>query len=433
MLMATRGIGMNVLVINHFAPNKGDRAILYLILRELIRNGIESITVSARNHFPWVEKENHFGHSVKFVPWGWCIPDSFNDINNTRLQAITLGIRSRFFYKVSYPAVRYMVNKGLRIGLERLLSNYKFWRALKRADVVVSTGGHHVTTLLARDAVSGQIYDLALTLLAGKEPVLWSQSLGPFEFSEPRNRDFVRNVLLGTHEIIVRDSQSKDELKKLNVPTENIRQTYDSVFGLNDVVDSYTMPSQREAVVGIAVYRKSRSKQEHVNYIQSLAAIADYATKTGHAVRFFPMELKGFSVDDRGLIREIINSAKYGNRCEIQDKDMETFEHILEVAKCRLFVGNKTHSVIFALTVGTPVLALAYHKKTEDFMEQYELSEFCIPDVELSAKSLIGTFQKLRDSADTVGQKQFEKSQEIGENVRRDFRDMLGRLQPKQK
>jgi len=420
---------MNVLVINHFAPNKGDRAVLIFILRELSRYGVESITISARNRFPWVEKETLFDNSVKFVPWGWCITNSFNDTNNTHLQTITLRVKSRFFYKVSYPMVRYMVNKQLHIGFEWLLSNRKFWGALKEADFVISTGGHHVTTLLARDAVSGQLYDLALTLLAGKELALWSQSLGPFEFSELKNWNFVRNVLLGTREIIIRDAQSKGELAKLDVPTDDIGQTYDSVFGLNDAVTSYTVPSQREAVVGIAVYRKSRSKQEHSNYIQSLATVADHVIETGHTVRFFPMELKGFGVDDRALIREVVSYTKYSDQCEIKDEDMDTLKHISEVAKCRLFIGNKTHSVIFALTVGTPVLALAYHKKTEDFMEQYGLSEFCIPDSKLSADNLVSKFEKLRVRADTVGQKEFEKSREVGEIVRRDFRDMISRFQ----
>ena len=79
------------------------------------------------------------------------------------------------------------------------------------------------------------------------------------------------------------------------------------------------------------------------------------------------------------------------------------------------------------------MVALAYHKKTENFMEQYDLSEFCIPDSELNAERLISVFQKLCSSVDVVGQRQFDKSCQIGEVVRKDFRNMLSKFNPKVK
>ena len=73
------------------------------------------------------------------------------------------------------------------------------------------------------------------------------------------------------------------------------------------------------------------------------------------------------------MIRSILEDVRFPQRCTVLDSDLDLAEHFAEVARCRAFVGHKTHSVLIALTVGTPVLALAYHPKTADFMKQYDL------------------------------------------------------------
>lgn len=40
---------MNVLVINQCSTNKGDRAVLYFVIRELFRNGANEVHVSAKS------------------------------------------------------------------------------------------------------------------------------------------------------------------------------------------------------------------------------------------------------------------------------------------------------------------------------------------------------------------------------------------------
>ena len=44
---------MKALVINQCSTNKGDRAVLFFVLRELSRNGIDQVTVSASNPEYW--------------------------------------------------------------------------------------------------------------------------------------------------------------------------------------------------------------------------------------------------------------------------------------------------------------------------------------------------------------------------------------------
>ena len=124
------------------------------------------------------------------------------------------------------------------------------------------------------------------------------------------------------------------------------------------------------------------------------------------------MEIKGSGPDDRYMINDILKKIDKKDFCSILDRDLETFEHIKEVSKCKFFIGHKTHSIIFALTTGTPLIALAYHPKSRDFMKQFDLEKFAIDDDDLTSKIMIDKFDELYRDIDNIGSKCFKISQE---------------------
>ncbi len=134
------------------------------------------------------------------------------------------------------------------------------------------------------------------------------------------------------------------------------------------------------------------------------------------------MELQG---SDRSCIEDIIKYVRNKDSCEIVENFPGTVEHINSISQCRMFVGHKTHSQIFSLTAGTPLLAIAYHKKTEDFMAQFGLEKYCIPDTELKADKLIEIFNQINKNLDQISEKQQENASEMYEKVRSDFSRMI--------
>lgn len=413
---------MKVLVINHCSTNKGDKAVLEFVLNELAANGIRRVTVSSNEPSccniaapPGVDE-------LKFVPWGW------NDERNraTGLFARLQHKLRREFYPRSYAAVRRKLLRGAQPKALRYYCNGAFWKALQSADLVVSTGGHHVTTILATEAISPQTFEMALALLAGKPLFLWSQSVGPFDFTHDENRQFIREILVRSAAIFVRDHRSLDELVRMGVSRTNVRQTYESVLGLSASLGPLSKPSERSPLVGIAVYSaQTRSAVEHQEYIASLRDIVNHVTATGHRVQFFPMQLQNEVADDRPCINAVLDIVRERDMCTVYKDASSMLEHINEVGRCRYFIGHKTHSVIIALITGTPLLAIAYHPKTTDFMEQFELAENCLDDRLLDGPTLIDMFEQIRAAMDPISEQQLEKSKEFGAIVRRDFRDML--------
>jgi polysaccharide pyruvyl transferase WcaK-like protein len=90
-----------------------------------------------------------------------------------------------------------------------------------------------------------------------------------------------------------------------------------------------------------------------------------------------------------------------------------------------MFVGHKTHSQIFSLVAGTPLIAIAYHKKTRDFMTQFGIEKYYISEEQISGTKLIEMFDELNSNLDTVNQKEEETGSTICTEVRQDFAKMI--------
>jgi len=261
-------------------------------------------------------------------------------------------------------------------------------------------------------------------LLYGKPLVLWSQSIGPFGFKSPKSRLMVQKILSGACRIFIRDEASAEQIKELGISLEHVSKTCESVFGLCDIVKSRIRPSDRPPVMGVAVYVHTRANRlkEHINHPRYFASLIDHAIEAGYKVRFLPMELQG---TDRACIEAVINSVDKKGNCEIVEGFPGTSDHINAVAQCRIFVGHKTHSQIFSLVAATPLLAIAYHKKTEDFMAQFGLEKYCIADAKINTGKLIELFDEINNNLDSVNRKEEEVGSKMCMQVREDFADMI--------
>jgi polysaccharide pyruvyl transferase WcaK-like protein len=357
---------------------------------------------------------------VEFVPWG-----QYND--SQRINPLVVRAANKFRRKYAFPILKYLLEKKFLQG-SRIFSTRKFADVLFGADIVIGTGGHHIQTRFTPESLSPLTYDMALTVLARKPLILWSQTIGPLDFSADNNKVFIRNIINAASEVYLRDKNSIAELRKIDTRLDHVKETYDSVIGLNDAIPACKPINERDRIIGISVYSaESRVSDTFQQYVSSLAGFINFAVDSGYRIRFFPMEMIGAVADDRLCINEVLNLVGRRGACEVVTKDLDTIEHLKEVAKCSVFVGHKTHSQIFALTVGTPLIALAYHEKTVDFMTQYDLQANCVLDSELTAERLTNVFQSICHNLDNTAFHQYNVSRKYGTQVRGTFASILNR------
>jgi polysaccharide pyruvyl transferase WcaK-like protein len=411
---------MNITIINQYAGNKGDRAVLYALCNLILKeNKGANITVATSKVAMWDDYFFYKENNIKFVPGGW---DFESDLEGSQYYKLLEKIK-----KYTYTLLRENYLSFQLPLLSKLLSHPEYYNSLKNSDLIISTGGHHFTTILSKDLVSDLPYELAIALSLKKRVCLFSQSIGPFEFSNSRNKKFVTKLLNDCSSIYIREEMSREYLLGMNIGVDkNLFYTPETVLSLNSLFDNYVKPSNRDNVLGLSIYStKKRNEKETNDYIAIISTICNYAINKGFKVRMFPMEIKNTEPDDRKMLSQILSKTKIKENCEIVDKDMETKEHIQEVAKCSVFIGHKTHSTIFALASGTPLIAIAYHPKTIEFMKQFDLEEYAVNDDYLSADFLVSSLDKINQNLDVIGDKMFVKSVEFSKELSGKMKELL--------
>lgn len=402
---------MTFLLTTQYSGNKGDRAVLYAMCRMLKRNWPDSeIIVSTSDASLWKGYEYYRQEKIEFVPWGW-------DYDNV-LSKNPWWIFLRKFKKYTFTLLREGFLHGMSLG--RFLGNPQFTKAVRKADKIIVVGGHHFTTILSRDLVSPVNFDAMLVAHKKFGVICFSQSFGPFEFHNPHNMRATKKILQNCI-LMPREKTSESELIDFLGNNMVMKPTYESVLSLSSSI-KYKPIHERDKDVGIAIYcTQHRDDKKKAEYQQMIADFCNHVIKNGYEVRFFPMEIKNSIPDDRPYINEIIAKTSSPERCMFFDKDMETAEHLDEVSKCSVFLGHKTHSTIFALTTGTPLIALAYHPKTIGFMRQFGLEENAIDDKIADSNKLCDIFDRVSRNAEELSRNQYEKSRCLSQEIEYGF------------
>lgn len=408
---------MNILLIHQYSGNKGDRAVLFsmcMMLKSLYPEC--SITVSTSDIDLWQGYKFYEENDIKFVPWAW-------DYINVEKNSAYWNLLKRF-QKYTFTIMRETFLRGM--NLSRIFSNPRFYKALIRADKVISVGGHHFTTLLSRDLVSSINFDM-MAASVRHQVVCFSQSFGQFQFQNQRNKKLTQ-TLMARSILMPRENNSEEILTEFIGNSNSIVPTYETVLSIANHID-YIPVDKRDNAVGVAIYctygTQHRTVDETRKYKNTLAKFCDEVINKGFEVRFFPMEIKGSGPDDRPFINEIISLVNSKEKCFVYDVDMETLEHVQEVSKCKVFLGHKTHSTIFALSSGTPLIALAYHPKTIEFLHQFKMDDNVVDDKVLSSEWLSKTFADTIADLETISLNEYNTSQRMASKIESDLRAVL--------
>mgnify|MGYP000693538980 CR=1 FL=1 len=406
---------MKILLLNQYAENKGDRAVLFALCMLIRQNEPDAeIVVSTSAPEQWADSKFLNQNKVTLVPWAW---DYQRTGNGKRIYWSLLTCFQRYTFTMFREALLFGIH-----GLGRWFTNPLFHKELMASDLVISVGGHHYTTLLSRDLVSSINFDAMSVVDARKKLVLFSQSFGPFEFHNHRNEKLTRHVLEYSQGLYARESSSCKTLGHWGITISKIHNCKETVFALNRLFPHRLPIVQRPKRVGIAIYcAQRRSPEAELLYCKNIVGFIDSIGKQGFSVCFFPMELKGSLPDDRPMIKKIIGLVKFPGCCSYIDEDLPTPQHLNEVAKCQLFVGHKTHSTIFSLLTGTPLIGICYHPKTREFMKQFGMESYAIDDAQLTTEILLQKFNELYRRAEEVSASIFQQSQLFSAELDRDI------------
>ena len=393
-----------ILIACQCASNKGDRAIAEYLIAQLKKESDIEITLSTTDPTLWCSLSEQ---GVKVIGTGY---RTFSQkTKNSFLIRVLRNIDKILYDVFIFPN---LIKKDGKHKFCNRISK-KFIEEVKSSDVVIVTGGHHITSIRNKNALFSITYDIGLISLYAKKYILWSQTIGPLDFSDERAKIFIGNIIKNAEKVYIRDENSLKCIEDIYGNSDNLVKSYDSVFGFGN--KSFPQYADRKQKVGVAIFNGLKKAFDTYDV---LAQMLDRYASLGYDIEFFRME---YDHKEESDIRSVISKMKVKGNVSVFAFTSSTIDHLNEVASCKLFVGYKTHSIIMALTTGTPLIAIAYHQKSIDFMKSYGLDDYAILDEELTIEKVLALMDKLSENAESIHLLQKESSYALAEQIQNDF------------
>ena len=267
-------------------------------------------------------------------------------------------------------------------------------RTLRQADLLISGGGSLLQDVTSWRSILYYLGVVALARWLGTPVMFYAQGIGPIQ--RPWARRLTRIIANRVQLITLRDEDSRRELQLMGVTQPPILVTADPVLGMSrtgkqtlkrpwpgsvwpelaedleapedekgDRVNLRTLegPLKREGQpkrVGFAL----RNWKDLSGYKIAVASAADYLAEQGWEIVFIPLQYP----EDLTAAREA--ATKMHNTYTLMEGRSTVAEVIQEIARLDLLIGMRLHSLIFAATLGVPLLGISYDPKVTAFLEQ---------------------------------------------------------------
>ena len=101
-------------------------------------------------------------------------------------------------------------------------------------------------------------------------------------------------------------------------------------------------------------------------------------TKYNCTILIIPMEADYHKGGDRPIANEMKNSSINRNKIHILEGDLDPLMTSSVIANTDLFIGTKTHSIVYGLKSLIPTISISYQQKSTEFMKMFNVEENAI-------------------------------------------------------
>lgn len=270
--------------------------------------------------------------------------------------------------------------------------------------------------------------------LRGCELLFVSVGAGPIE--HPLSRWMVKSALSLADYRSYRDRFSKQYLESIGFDTSRDRVYPDLAFSFPR---PETPPSPKHAagrrVVGLGLmgYYGSRSSPEageliYRDYVDKLARFAAGLLERKYVVRLLIGDLR-YDRHVKGDVAKALEQAGAPvDPGQLIDEPVESVEELsAQLAQTDVVVATRFHTVVLALMLGKPVLALSYHEKILSLMASAGLEEYCHDMATLDVPKLMQQFSALEENAAALAVSIEEKTGELRKALDEQYGDLFNR------
>ena len=267
----------------------------------------------------------------------------------------------------------------------------KIHKLFKNSDLFLFGGGSLLQDITSKRSLWYYLAILNMALRTGIKVMLYGNGIGPLVHKKSRKK--TAECLNKVDLITLRDDLSDKLLAEIGVNKPPIPITADPAFTLSFeglegnkelLCEAGITDGTPYAVVAIREW-----KMTDADFSDIIAAYSDdLYEQHGIVSLFLPMQYK----QDEEISLKIISKMK--NKGFMIRRPLEINEVFSLIGNSTLSLGMRLHTLIYATTLGVPVIALSYDPKVTAFMESIN-QPLCLDVESLDVKTLLNASQKL--------------------------------------
>lgn len=282
-------------------------------------------------------------------------------------------------------------------------------RALKESDGLISGGGSLLQDATGWKSIPYYLGVLKMAQSMKKPTFIYAQGVGPVH--RKIFHSMIRGVFRHCEYISVRDEDSATLIQSYGIQWNDVKVVPDPVMGLPLPDESKvkkatygegsarrTAPKQEESedlpVIGVSVRFWDKDRKELDAIGEALKKLAE--RRKVH-IRLLPFHLPSDEESSSYVKKKIGHLNGTGSKVSICSQQTDPQMMLLEVSRCKLVLGMRLHSLIYAASQRVPVVGVSYDPKIDAFLHRLDCKPAGSTD-SLEADKLLATLEETLDS-----------------------------------
>jgi len=279
---------------------------------------------------------------------------------------------------------------------------FKILLSMKKNRLFINGGGNLIQDNTSSRSLFYYLFMIWMAKKMGMKVMVYANGIGPI--NKKINRKITRYVLNKVDVITLREEMpSMIEIDNLRINAPSVHVTADPALTIeassSDEIDNIFLAEkipQDGPFIGYSVRKWHESEKNE----RIIAQAADYTSKTfGLKAVFIPMHYPG----DLIIAKRIVS--KMETPAYIIENKYSVSETMGIISRMDMLVGMRLHALVFAASLGIPLVGLIYEPKVEGFLKSInQASAGNLKDLK---------FENLKNTIDSVWKQKSEISTEL--------------------
>lgn len=270
------------------------------------------------------------------------------------------------------------------VGAAHVFNPFAFWPIMRRARLYLNGGGSLVQNQTSTRSLLYYLLSIRLAKLAGCRVLMYGCGIGPVNGKHNR-RLAARIIDRNVDAITLREDLSAQELLSMGVTRPEVHVTADPALlleaGSESAVDGFLLGQELDPAGSYALF-VLRPWQGFAEKKQAFIDCANHVYETfGLRPVFFALE-PGRDVQPCREVAEKVNCD-----CPVLPAPADEKLLIGMMKKMKVVVSMRLHTLIFASSVGAPLVAVSYDPKVTGFM-RYIGQKHCVEFEDVTTQNL---------------------------------------------